>query len=182
MKIYFTSDWHLNHFNIIKYTNRPFKTLEEMNSTIIKNFNEKVKKDDLVFFVGDFIFRSGSKRGEGELGKPDNFLVQLNCKNIVFIEGNHDGNNSLKTPIQKLIIKHGGKRICLVHNPHFADTNYDFNIVGHVHDKWKFQRIKKEESFTDCCNVSIEQWNYKPVDINEILQAYAEWKKNERIN
>ena len=180
MKIYFTSDFHLNHFNIIKYTNRPFKSLEEMNSIIISNFNKRVKEDDMVFFLGDFIFRSGTKRGEGEKDKPEYFIKQLKCKNIVFIQGNHDKNNSLKTVIQKVVIKHGGKRICLVHNPEFCDINYDFNIVGHVHDKWKFKRFVKGETFTDCCNVGIEQWNYYPVDINEINQAYTEWLKNEK--
>ena len=51
MNIYFTSDWHLSHANIIEYTNRPFKTSEEMNSIIIKNCNERVKKGDLVFLL-----------------------------------------------------------------------------------------------------------------------------------
>ena len=179
MKIYFTSDWHLNHFNIIKYTSRPFKTLEEMNTLIIKNFNERVKEDDMVFFLGDFIFRSGSGRGEGEKDKPEYFLNRLTCKNIVFIAGNHDKNNSLKTPVQNLVIKHGGKRIFLVHNPDFCDSKYDFCICGHVHDKWQFKRIKKQESIIDCCNVSIEQWNYYPIDINEINQAYSIWKKHQ---
>jgi len=179
MNIYFTSDWHLNHFNIIKYTGRPFKTLDEMNNTIISNFNKRVKKEDMVFFVGDFIFRSGSGRGEGEKDKPQYFINQLNCKNIIFIQGNHDKNNSLKTPIERLVIKHGGKRINLVHNPDFADVNYKFNIVGHVHNKWQFSRIKKNNQFTDCCNVSIEQWKYYPIDINDINQAYSIWLKKQ---
>ena len=128
-----------------------------MNSTIINNFNSRVKEGDMVFFIGDFVFKSGSKRGEGELTKAKDFIKQLNCKNIIFIEGNHDGNNSLKTPIQKVIIKHGGKRICLVHNSKFVDINYDFHIVGHQHEKWKYKRERRGESFTDCCNVRVEQ-------------------------
>jgi calcineurin-like phosphoesterase family protein len=151
-----------------------------MNSLIINNFNQKVKEDDMVFFLGDFVFRSGTKRGEGEKDKPEDFIKQLKCKNIVFIQGNHDKNNSLKTIIQKITIKHGGKRICLVHNPEFCDINYDFNIVGHVHDKWKFKRFIKGEAITDCCNVSVEQWNYYPVDINDINKAYTEWLKHEK--
>lgn len=183
MNIYFTSDWHLNHFNIIKYTNRPFETLEEMNNTIITNFNSRVKKDDMCFFLGDFIFRSGSQRGEGEKDKPNYFLDKLNCKNIIFIQGNHDKNNSLKTPIQNLVIKHGGKRIFLVHNPDFCNVNYEMNITGHVHDKWKFKRYIKNNSFTDCCNVSVEQYNYYPVDINEIFKEYHFWlKQNTKRN
>lgn len=177
MQLYWTSDWHLNHFNIIKYTGRPFHTLEEMNSAIIKNFNERVKEDDLVFFLGDFIFRSGSKRGEGETDKPSYFLKQLNCRNIIFIGGNHDKNNSLKTPIQNIGIRYGGKRINLVHNPEFCNINCDINICGHVHDKWKIKRYHKGEQFTDCINVAVEQWNYRPITWMEIWQEYSKWLK-----
>ena len=102
MNIFFTSDFHFNHTNVIYYCQRPFTSLEEMNTTIIKNFNSRVKEDDLCFYLGDFIFKSGTNRGEGEPEKAIKFRQQLNCKNIVFIEGNHDkgGKNSLKTPIQ----------------------------------------------------------------------------------
>ncbi len=179
MKTYFTSDFHFNHYNIIRYTHRPFKTLEEMNSIIIHNFNQRVKKEDIVFYLGDFCFRSGSKRGEGELEKPEFFLNQLNCKNIVFVSGNHDKNNSLKTSIQSLVIRHGGRILFLVHNPEYCNPNYELNIVGHVHDKWKFRRYRRGETFTDCCNVGIEQWNYYPVTINEINQEYYKWKKRQ---
>jgi calcineurin-like phosphoesterase family protein len=173
MNIFFTSDWHLNHFNIIKYCSRPFKSLEEMNNLIISNFNSRVKEKDLVFYLGDFLFKSGSGRGEGERNKPEDFIKQMNCKNIVWIGGNHDKNNSLKTPIQNIVIKYGGKRIFLVHNPEFCNVNYEFNIVGHVHEKWQFKRYRKGFQFTDCCNVSVEQWNYYPVTWNEISQMYS---------
>jgi len=90
MNIYFTSDWHLSHANIIEYTNRPFKTSEEMNSIIIKNCNERVKKGDLVFFIGDFCFKSANNRGNGGKENPEFFINQLNTTNTVFISGNHD--------------------------------------------------------------------------------------------
>jgi calcineurin-like phosphoesterase family protein len=67
--------------------------------------------------------------------------------------------------------------IFLVHDPENCDINYEFNIVGHVHDKWKFKRFRRGFSFTDCCNVSVEQWNYQPVTIVEIFQELAKWRK-----
>ena len=184
MTTWFTSDWHLNHFNIIKYCGRPFIDLQEMNSTIIQRFNERVKEDDLVFYLGDFCFKSGSGRGEGEPAKADIFRNQLNCKNIIFIEGNHDkgGKNSLKTPIRKIIIHYGGKDICMTHNPEHADFRYDFNIVGHVHEKWMFKRFRSGQTFTDCCNVSVEMWNYRPIAWGEIISEYSKWYKKEFEN
>jgi len=178
--LFFTSDFHLNHFNIIKYTNRPFKSLDEMNSTIIKRFNERVDKNDTVFYLGDFIFKSGSGRGEGEPDKAISFREQLKCKNIIFLEGNHDkkGKNSLKTPIKKIIIYYGGKDICLVHDPIYLDWNYSFCICGHVHEKWMFREFQRNGKKVHCCNVSVEQWNYYPITWDEINQRYNMWLKS----
>lgn len=81
-KIYVTSDTHFYHANIIKYTNRPFKDVDEMNEGLIKRWNDKVTKDDIMFFLGDFIF-----------AKPDKMayiLGRLNFKEMNIVPGNHD--------------------------------------------------------------------------------------------
>lgn len=80
-KIWFSSDLHLNHFNIIKYTNRPFKSVEDMNETIIANHNAVVAPDDKWFHLGDFAM-AGS-------GKASYFLSRLNGIKYM-IAGNHD--------------------------------------------------------------------------------------------
>jgi calcineurin-like phosphoesterase family protein len=78
---WFTADEHYFHHRIIKYCNRPFKNIEEMNRTIIDNHNEVVKEDDIVIHAGDFSFRTSS----------DTLLIieELNGKHI-FLEGSHD--------------------------------------------------------------------------------------------
>ena len=52
--VFVTSDLHFGHKNIIKYENRPFKDVEEMDQKLIENWNNKVGKDDTVYILGDF--------------------------------------------------------------------------------------------------------------------------------
>ena len=52
--IWFTSDTHFSHCNIIKYCNRPFKDVDEMNKILIQNWNNVVRPDDIVWHLGDF--------------------------------------------------------------------------------------------------------------------------------
>jgi calcineurin-like phosphoesterase family protein len=54
---YWTSDLHLSHFNIIKYTNRPFSNIEEMNSVLGNNWDSIIKPNDQVYILGDISFQ-----------------------------------------------------------------------------------------------------------------------------
>lgn len=87
--IYVCSDTHFNHANILKYEpiSRPFETIEEMNNTIIKNWNAVVTEEDMVYVCGDMFM--------GPLDKINEILDQLNGK-IILVRGNHDTKNRLE--------------------------------------------------------------------------------------
>jgi len=175
---WWTSDTHFSHANIIKYSNRPFKDVDEMNTTMIKNFNEVIKPEDTVFFLGDFCFKNspGGKEGEGLNIKADHYIKQLNG-NWIFVKGNHDRNNSLKTCIEKIYIKHGGYRICMVHSPQHADPTCELNLCGHVHNHWQIKRLSKESLLY---NVGVDVHDFKPIDFNTISKNISKWIKNEK--
>lgn len=192
MTYWFISDTHFGHANIIRYCNRPFLkegdltskgfwtseqiSLERckwMDEIIIKNWNERVKKGDVVFFLGDFCFRKSAEAPEGNVFEY--YRNQLNG-DIIFIKGNHEKSNKVKTIIEHIKIKHGGKAIFLTHNPQFANLNYSLNFCGHVHDKWKIKKIKR----TIIVNLSVENWDYYPRNINEIFSEIEKWKKRKK--
>ena len=56
-KIYFISDIHFGHTNILKLSKRPFESIEEMDNHIINEWNNRVTDDDIVYIIGDFWYR-----------------------------------------------------------------------------------------------------------------------------
>ena len=80
-KIYFTSDHHFGHKNIIRFSERPFSDVDEMNEELIKRWNEKIKPEDEVYHLGDV--------GLMSQGKLREILDRLNGK-IYLINGNHE--------------------------------------------------------------------------------------------
>lgn len=79
--IWFTSDLHLCHNRMFIYGPRGFKSIYEMNETIVKNWNSVVKPKDDVYILGDLMLNDNEAGAE--------FVRNLNGKlHIVF--GNHD--------------------------------------------------------------------------------------------
>ena len=150
-----------------------------MNSTIIRNWNERVKDEDVVIHNGDFCFRNSPKaihRGEGDLYPALFYEKQLNGK-IIYIKAHHDSNNSCKTCIRNMKIKLGGKLINIVHDPQYVSYNVDINLVGHIHNLWKIKRFYKGKKFVDAINIGQDVWNFMPITIEEILKEYHRWLK-----
>jgi calcineurin-like phosphoesterase family protein len=180
---YFISDTHFGHENIIKYCKRPFKNAKEMDETIIKNWNSKVTDKDIVFFLGDFCLTKSSEAPNSRKDAFEYYRNQLKG-DIIFFKGNHDGNNKCKSIIESIVIQHGGKRIYLTHDPKWAKDDFYWNFCGHTHgNQGTFRRLGKKATIID---LSVDCWNYTPVNINEINQTYSDWckkgHKNEKKN
>lgn len=171
--IYFTSDHHFYHANIIEYCSRPFKDVNEMNLTMIRKWNERINPEDTVFHLGDFCLSKSTEAPEARKDAYEFVREQLKG-NIIFLRGNHDKNNKQKSIIESIVVDYGGKRIYLTHNPKFAKEEFQINFCGHVHEKWQFKKLGKKSIIV---NLSVEHWNYQPVNINEIISAMSDWKR-----
>lgn len=161
-KVWFSADIHFGHKWIIFLCKRPFKSVKEMDETIIRNWNKRVGKDDFVIFLGDFAYKSAIQ--------PKNYISRLNG-HIVFVQGNHDLN--LGSPIQHLIINTMQEDIYCVHDPKDFSSAYSLNLVGHVHQNWKVKKIYE----TFLVNVGVDCWGFSPVSIEEILKAKYDFEK-----
>jgi len=77
-KVFFTSDTHFNHANIIDFCSRPFKNVNEMNETLITNWNRVVGADDIVFHLGDFCL-GGSAEWTNVLNRLNGKIYLNHC-------------------------------------------------------------------------------------------------------
>lgn len=78
---YFISDLHVGHTNVLSFDNRPFKSIEEHDEALIKNWNSVVGMDDDVYLLGDISWHNATKTIE--------IFNRLNG-HIHLIKGNHD--------------------------------------------------------------------------------------------
>lgn len=169
--IWFTSDLHFNHANIIKYCDRPFADVEEMNNTLISNINELVKEDDELYVLGDFAFLN---RASFESGLE--IFNRIQCKNKILIQGNHDEKNVKQLPWKELLFLKelyidGCTPIVMSHIP-IENLSKDYNgkyqryihLHGHLHSKTPIQSDTKP-----IFDVGVDAWNYQPVSLDKIL-------------
>jgi calcineurin-like phosphoesterase family protein len=171
-KIFFTSDCHFNHLNVIQYDKRPFSTIEKMNDAIIKNHNEMVNDDDICYDLGDFYFRSGKQAGKEHYL---HFLKQFKGRHVI-IRGNHELRNKVIDAIQSATMFISGIKIFCTHDPMNTKVEYDLNIVGHVHNAFKYAELKEKNKKSLIINVGVSQWDYRPVEWRNIYALYCKWK------
>lgn len=159
IRTWFISDTHFNHTNIIKYENRPFQSVEEMNQTMIENWNRVVRKDDRVFHLGDVGFGS-----QEELVK---IVQQLNGRKHLVL-GNHDRKkfNWFKAGFESfsrfpIILDNF---FILSHEPVYLNDSMPYaNIHGHIHS-----RLMTGNYF----NVSVEIIGYEPFLFEDIKKSF----------
>ncbi len=157
MTIYYTSDTHYGHANIIKYSNRPFKDVAEMNYQMIQRWNERVTPDDIVYHLGDFGFMTGDK--------IDNIASQLTGGLKYIILGNHDKRppkgfvrkeqlTEIYDGDQKIILSHYGMRVW--NKSHHGTLCF----YGHSHGSLPGN--------SQSLDVGVDCWDYYPVTLEEI--------------
>lgn len=164
--IWFTSDLHINHENIIKYCNRPFTSVQEMNNELVSRWNAKVSPMDTVYVVGDVML------GDPQSAKPT--ITSLNGNKILIL-GNHDrsprtmmdlGFSSAHRRLDITLID--GKRALLSHKPLPAPvlSEYHLQIHGHRHSGPAVSQKK--------INVCVDLWGYEPVSEEEICDIIVD--------
>lgn len=152
MTIFVTGCTHYGHSAIIKFTNRPYKSVDEMNQVFIDNWNKTVTKKDTVYHLGDFAF--------GKDATP--FLKRLNG-NIVTIQGNHDPKGF---GVPYLELNAVGRHWVMMHYPIEEWNRYWYGSL-HVHcHTHKPEMCSAKQRF----NVGVDATNYTPISLDELAE------------
>lgn len=155
--IFFTSDTHFGAERTLELSRRPFINVEEMDNTLISNWNSLITKNDTVLHLGDF-------------GNPET-LKFLSGKEIYIIAGNYETDvvrkELLKDPrvkiLEKYIMKFKDKKIGLIHEPLKKLNDVDFYLFGHIHTLAKVKR--------NGLNVGVDCHNFQPIDL-KVVEFY----------
>ncbi len=159
-QIYLIADTHFGDEAILRYENRPFQSVEEMDEALIRNWNNTVKPEDTVFILGDF--------SSYDLQKTAAICHRLNGHKYL-IMGNHD------TDSESDYLACGFENVSrypiiyenfwmLSHEPMYINRNMPYaNIFGHVHNNPMY-RTDSPQSFCVC----VERIGFAPIGFDEV--------------
>ena len=160
--VWFTSDFHFGHFNIIRYSDRPFVSSREMDDVIAERVNACVKPNDILYFLGDFC-----------MGREEQVIAyrkRLACKTIHFIEGNHDKTTRKQQQLfaswgllsevhvaqQRIVLCHYAMRVW----PHHAQGAW--HLYGHSHGNLP------DEPFALSLDIGVDTHDFRPWHFDEL--------------
>ena len=182
---FFTSDTHFGHANIIRFCNRPFKNVEEMDEALIESWNQVVSEDDTVFHLGDFAFGGSSVWKE---------IIPRLKGHINLIIGNHDRKNLRQgymsffdMVVPQLQIEIEDTSIYLNHYPFLCyGGSYRgvWQLFGHVHsgpgaDGLDISRLRV--LLPTQYDVGVDNNNFTPISYREVKNK-IEAQKNESLD
>lgn len=176
-KLYFASDAHFGHSNVIKFDNRPYDDIREMDEAIITNWNSVVKPNDIVFYAGDMCMRSPNYL------KP---IVDRLNGDIYVALGNHDRRRELEK-LNRFKIIRDRLEINVLDNDGKEGRNYQHIVIdhypllvwnkhhrgswllhGHCHQSLKGTSIGDVYYTRKVEDIGLNGWNYTPPSYDQI--------------
>jgi calcineurin-like phosphoesterase family protein len=155
-KLWVWSDPHFGHANIIRFCNRPFANVEEMDQGLIDNHNAVVGPEDTVICNGDFQFY------KNDMG----IFEKLAGKYKILIKGNHDHKVTRKMSWDAIHdvyeFVHNSKKIVMFHYPIESWNNKfhgSIHLYGHTHSE-------DMPAIENRYNICVEKTNYQPVNLD----------------
>jgi calcineurin-like phosphoesterase family protein len=170
-KVYIWSDLHLGHGNVIRYCNRPFADVAEMNTALLHAWKSTVKNGDTIINLGDVSLKLNKEYLATVIQRLPGYKI--------LVMGNHDRKKPLRwwldvgfNEVYLHPVVYEGKYI-LSHTvvDMFKESGF-INVHGHIHNL--------ESDISNCINVSVEKTEYKPVLLEDLVSKFEEMNRSQR--
>lgn len=180
-KVFFTSDTHFHHANIIQFCHRPWGDVTTHDYALIQNWNRVVPKDGIVFHLGDFIMTSN-------IEWTKELLSKLNGQ-IYLIMGNHDYHNRMNRQVIRdlfenrvydivEIVLSDYYRFIMCHYPMLYWRRGSYHLHGHVHSGPYSLASEKVPEHYMRYDVGVDNNNYEPVSFEDLTEIFLKKKEN----
>ena len=184
-KVFFTSDVHFDHNNIIRFCDRPYNNLHEMNEELTKNWNETVPEDGIVFILGDFCF------GNKHMWRKR--IDRLNGTKYLIL-GNHDHLKDIPNEcfesidrMMNIEVIDGDKTIemILCHYPllTWAKIRYGtLQLFGHIHSNPNKQSLFYYIRSKNQYDVGVDNNDYRPISYSTLIERVEKQNEENKDN
>lgn len=125
--VWWTSDTHFNHGNIIKYSSRPFTNVDDMNNYLLNEINKRVMPNDILIHAGDWLF------GPDKINNLIKFRNRIACQNIYTVWGNHDRQIRREQSVRDCFVWTGSKLEEWFNKKYFTVDHYSCNVWDESH-------------------------------------------------
>ena len=136
--IYFVSDMHFGHKNILHLDKRPYVDLHEMEDKLIEMWNTTVKPGDIVYHLGDFFWTKNAARRVAPRLKGEIICIKGNHDNHWWKIGDELPNLNLIQDSIHLLKRQDNPDIVMCHYPMRSwpgSARGSYHLYGHTHRK-----------------------------------------------
>ncbi len=193
--LYFTSDLHFGHRNVIRFCDRPFEDEKDMATGLIKNWNDVVKPNDFIFSLGDFSWWTGRhevKKLVSQLHGKKYFIPGNHCKEgmyelvddpdfhecsdvvHLFVRGQEGDPRFAEQKVYEIVLCHY-PLTCWSH----SGAHNCFQFFGHIHSRagQPLREFGEPIHITPGkqMDVGVDRWNYHPVEFFTAMQAARDY-------
>lgn len=169
---WFTADLHLGHEAILRFAERPWRTVAEMGDALVAGINERVAPSDRLFILGDVCHLVPAERAAELLGR-------IRCRHVHLVRGNHDGVleglGLFETERDYAELAWHGRKMVLFHYPIMKWNGMyrgTWQLHGHIHSKGSGYNDENRAQGVLRYDVGVDANGYRPVSAKEIEAYY----------
>lgn len=182
--IWFTSDTHFGHANVLEFCGRPWGTVGEMDGALVDAINARVAPEDTLYHLGDFSFKMAVDAARELRGR-------IRCRDVRWVPGNHDkdwsqpaisGTFAVEPPIAALRLP-GGRKVVMCHYPMMdwpGLAHGSVHLHGHIHAPRAYNEWNREMGILRY-DVGVDANGYAPVSLDEVLAFFEGVEHRPRV-